>query len=133
MLRVGGLAFSLLQQQVDKAADQPALSWGAMEQLSLNVRLQIVGGILFCSQQHLVRGDSQRIAQLHQCFQAGDGAGIFDVGDVDVGQVGFFGELLLGHTALFAEQCNPFADRRIIDCQIHHLCYKSIGKSLTKE
>ena len=74
---------AFVQQQVDEAVHQPPLRGRAEHQLLLHLGLQVVGHVLAGAQQQLVGRDLQRGAQLHHRFQAGNRAGIFDVGDVD--------------------------------------------------
>lgn len=93
------LLLRFLQQQVDKAVDQPALGGRTQGQLLLHLGLQIVGAILAGAQKQLVGRDVHGGAQLHQRFQTGNRAGIFDVGDIDGGKLGFFSQLLLCKTA----------------------------------
>lgn len=109
------LLLRFLQQQVDEAVDQPALGGRTQGQLLLHLGLQIVGAILAGAQKQLVGRDVHGGAQLHQRFQTGNRAGIFDVGDIDGGKLGLFSQLLLCKTAFFAKNRDALANRIVVD------------------
>ena len=104
------LLLRFLQQQVDKAVDQPALGGRTQGQLLLHL-----GAILAGAQKQLVGRDVHGGAQLHQRFQTGNRAGIFDVGDIDGGKLGLFSQLLLCKTAFFAKNRDALANRIVVD------------------
>ena len=99
---------AFVQQQVDEAVHKPPLRGRAEHQLLLHLGLQVVGHVLAGAQQQLVGRDLQRGAQLHQRFQAGNRAGIFDVGDVDSRKLCTFGQPFLRHSFFMTNICYAF-------------------------
>lgn len=118
------LLLRFLQQQVDEAVDQPALGGRTQGQLLLHLGLQIVGAILAGAQKQLVGRDVHSGAQLHQRFQTGNRAGIFDVGDIICRKVCFLSKFFLCKLFLSAKVGDSLAKCLIINIQNKNHPYK---------